>query len=318
MVIQAGKAPIVNGVEEQRMRVGCGSAAVGIFAPVRGRGRRGGGGRRPHHRRADRARGPAAASTCRPRASRCWAASRRRGAPPSRDPGNGWGGTDIADPLSIIEGLGGGRGQARPAPALMTSTTGEHAQWYVLDDALQPVEQPMPTQVKRIVDQHRRELRAFAVHRAVPRRCRRQPARGRHREPRCCSRAPSARAGQRHLRRRAGLCVAGRRILADSRCHALARQQLRHRAPARDRRAHRVQHAARRLRGARRPHGACLPLEQALARGRQREDGAPLAANGSSSTKPTRPPGPRACWVERCLSAAGGCSCSFPLTGRLG
>ena len=32
LVIQAGKAPIVNGVEEQRMRVGCGSAAVGIFA----------------------------------------------------------------------------------------------------------------------------------------------------------------------------------------------------------------------------------------------------------------------------------------------
>ena len=32
LVIQAGRAPIVNGVEEQRMRVGCGSAVVGIFA----------------------------------------------------------------------------------------------------------------------------------------------------------------------------------------------------------------------------------------------------------------------------------------------
>ena len=32
VVLQAGKAPIVNGVPEQRMRVGCGSAAVGIFA----------------------------------------------------------------------------------------------------------------------------------------------------------------------------------------------------------------------------------------------------------------------------------------------
>ena len=32
LVIQAGRAPIVNGVEEQRMRVGYGSAAVGIFA----------------------------------------------------------------------------------------------------------------------------------------------------------------------------------------------------------------------------------------------------------------------------------------------
>ncbi len=32
LVIQAGRAPIVNGVVEQRMRVGCGSAAIGIFA----------------------------------------------------------------------------------------------------------------------------------------------------------------------------------------------------------------------------------------------------------------------------------------------
>ena len=32
LIIQAGRAPIVNGVAEQRMRVGCGSAAIGIFA----------------------------------------------------------------------------------------------------------------------------------------------------------------------------------------------------------------------------------------------------------------------------------------------
>ncbi len=35
---------------------------------------------------------------------------------------------------------------------LMTSTTGEHAQWYVLDEALKPVEQEMPAEVKRIVE----------------------------------------------------------------------------------------------------------------------------------------------------------------------
>ena len=34
----------------------------------------------------------------------------------------------------------------------MTSTTGEHAQWYVLDEQLQPVEQPMPAEVRRIVE----------------------------------------------------------------------------------------------------------------------------------------------------------------------
>jgi 6-hydroxynicotinate reductase len=32
VVVRAGKAPVVDGREEQRMRVGCGSATVGIFA----------------------------------------------------------------------------------------------------------------------------------------------------------------------------------------------------------------------------------------------------------------------------------------------
>jgi hypothetical protein len=32
LVIEAGKAPIIDQVEEQRMRVGCGSATIGIFA----------------------------------------------------------------------------------------------------------------------------------------------------------------------------------------------------------------------------------------------------------------------------------------------
>ncbi|HSD54157.1 MAG TPA: 6-hydroxynicotinate reductase, partial [Burkholderiales bacterium] len=32
VVVQAGKAPVINGVEERRMRVGCGSATIGIFA----------------------------------------------------------------------------------------------------------------------------------------------------------------------------------------------------------------------------------------------------------------------------------------------
>ena len=32
LVVQAGRAPIINGVPESRMRVGCGSATIGIFA----------------------------------------------------------------------------------------------------------------------------------------------------------------------------------------------------------------------------------------------------------------------------------------------
>ncbi|MDM0014377.1 6-hydroxynicotinate reductase [Variovorax sp. J22P168] len=152
MVIQAGRAPIVNGVEEQRMRVGCGSAAVGIFA-------------RQLFGHADEVvvvDDHITGVLTEHQAGRCldMPASgiqmRGRKSTPGRyfqvaNPGNGWGGTDIDDPLSIIEGWE--EGVARPGlRLLMTSTTGEHAQWYVLDDALQPVEQPMPGEVRRIVE----------------------------------------------------------------------------------------------------------------------------------------------------------------------
>jgi len=67
------------------------------------------------------------------------------------NPGTGWGGTDIADPLAIVEGWD-------PATAwpglklLMVSTTGEHAEWFVLDEALKPQRAPMPAAVSRIVN----------------------------------------------------------------------------------------------------------------------------------------------------------------------
>jgi len=32
LIVEAGKAPVINGVPEERMRVGCGSATVGMFA----------------------------------------------------------------------------------------------------------------------------------------------------------------------------------------------------------------------------------------------------------------------------------------------
>ncbi|MDM0007417.1 6-hydroxynicotinate reductase [Variovorax sp. J22G73] len=152
LVIQAGKAPIVNGVEEQRMRVGCGSAAVGIFA-------------RQFAGVADEVvvvDDHITGVLTEHQAGRCLDMAPSgiqmlgRKSTPGRyfqvaNPGNGWGGTDIADPLSIIEGWE--EGVARPGlRLLMTSTTGEHAQWYVLDDALKPVEHPMPAEVKRIVE----------------------------------------------------------------------------------------------------------------------------------------------------------------------
>jgi 6-hydroxynicotinate reductase len=67
------------------------------------------------------------------------------------NPGTGWGGTDIADPLSILEAWD--PQVARPGlRLLMTSTTGEHASWYVLDEKLLPVEQEMPLEVRQVVE----------------------------------------------------------------------------------------------------------------------------------------------------------------------
>jgi hypothetical protein len=67
------------------------------------------------------------------------------------NPGNGWGGTDIVHPLSIIEGFD--PDVARPGmKLLMTSTTGEHAQFFVLDQQLQAQAAPMPAPLQKVVD----------------------------------------------------------------------------------------------------------------------------------------------------------------------
>ena len=67
------------------------------------------------------------------------------------EPGTGWGGTNISDPLTIIE-------KVDPKTAwpglrlLMVSTTGEHAAWFELDDDLKPREATMPAAVQVVVD----------------------------------------------------------------------------------------------------------------------------------------------------------------------
>ncbi len=152
LLIQAGQAPVVNGVQEARMRVGCGSAAVGIFA-------------RQFHGQVDEVvvvDDHITGVLSEHQAGRCLGMPasgirmRGRKSTPGRyfqvaNPGTGWGGTDIADPLSIIEGWE--PGVARPGlRLLMTSTTGEHAQWFVLDEQLQPVEHEMPAEVRRVVE----------------------------------------------------------------------------------------------------------------------------------------------------------------------
>ncbi|MDI9350194.1 MAG: 6-hydroxynicotinate reductase [Candidatus Symbiobacter sp.] len=151
LILQAGKAPIVNGVPEQRMRVGCGSATIGIFA-------------KQFQTIADEVvvvddhitgiLTEHQAGCCldmKPSGIRI----RGRRSTPGRyfqvaNPGTGWGGTDIADPLSLIEGWNAK--QAWPGMRLlMTSTTGEHAEWFILDENLVPQRGDMPPEVQQVV-----------------------------------------------------------------------------------------------------------------------------------------------------------------------
>ena len=66
------------------------------------------------------------------------------------EPGSGWGGTNIQDPLDIVESVDPER--AWPGlRMLMVSTTGEQSAWYVLDDRLVPQPAPMPDVIAKAV-----------------------------------------------------------------------------------------------------------------------------------------------------------------------
>jgi len=144
IVVQANRAPIINGVAEERMRVGCGSATIGMFARqwlghvdevvvvddhITGvLSEHQAGKLLDVHPTGIRMRG--------------------RRSTPGRyfevaHPGTGWGGTDITDPLSILEPFD--KRVAKPGlRMLMVSTTGEHAGYFELDDTLKPIEREMP------------------------------------------------------------------------------------------------------------------------------------------------------------------------------
>jgi hypothetical protein len=151
VVVQAGAAPIVDGVPETRMRVGCGSATIGIFASQW----------LGHADEVivvdDHITGVLTEHQAgrflnmRPSGIRV----RGRRSTPGRyfqvaNPGLGWGGTDIADPLAIIERID--PKLAWPGlRLLMVSTTGEHAAWFVLDGALRPQPADMPPAIAEAV-----------------------------------------------------------------------------------------------------------------------------------------------------------------------
>ena len=69
------------------------------------------------------------------------------------EPGTGWGGTNISEPLSIIEKID--PKTAWPGLKLLISpmrSTGEHAAWFELDEELKPREAEMPAAVQLVVD----------------------------------------------------------------------------------------------------------------------------------------------------------------------
>src|SRR6266851_1739519 len=144
VVVEAGRPPVVNGVQEQRMRVGCGSATIGMFAKqwfgkvdevvvvddhITGV--------LSEHQAGKLLGIPESGIEMKGRRST-----------PGRyfrvaEPGTAWGGTNIDDPLSILQ-------EFDPKIAwpklrlLMVSTTGEHYAYYELNEALKPVEKDLP------------------------------------------------------------------------------------------------------------------------------------------------------------------------------
>ena len=153
LVIQAGEPPIINGVTEDRMRVGCGSATIGMFAAqwqglvdevvivddhITGV---------MSEHQAGKVLG--------------WKPSGikilGRRSTPGRyfqvaEPGLGWGGTNIEDPLTILGDWNAAKGARPGLTLLMVSTTGEQFAYYVLDDDLVPQPAPLPEALQATVD----------------------------------------------------------------------------------------------------------------------------------------------------------------------
>lgn len=151
IMVEAGKAPVIDGTREERMRVGCGSAAIGMFAQQWFR----------HVDEVvvvdDHITGVLSEHQ----------AGKLLDVPPTgikikghkstpgryfrvAEPGQGWGGTNIEDPLSIIDRFD--PKVARPGmKMLMVSTTGDHSAYFELDGDLNPVATDMPEAVHQSV-----------------------------------------------------------------------------------------------------------------------------------------------------------------------
>jgi hypothetical protein len=152
VIVEAGRPPVIDGALEERMRVGCGSATIGIFAKqwfgkvddvvvvddhITGV---------LSEHQAGKLIGAA------PTGLRI----KGRRSTPGRyfkvaEPGTGWGGTNLTDPLAILDAFDAK--VARPGQTLlMVSTTGEHRAFFRLDESLRPQEADMPDDLARSVE----------------------------------------------------------------------------------------------------------------------------------------------------------------------
>lgn len=148
VIVQAGKAPIVNGAEEKLMRVGCGSATIGMFAKqwidevdevvvvddhITGV--------LSEHEAGKQLDIPATGIKMLGRKST-----------PGRyfqvaEPGTGWGGTNIEDPLTILAPFSP-KVAKEGTRMLMVSTTGEQYSYFILDADLVPQPAEIPKKLK--------------------------------------------------------------------------------------------------------------------------------------------------------------------------
>ncbi|MFZ0539490.1 MAG: hypothetical protein WAM47_21675 [Candidatus Sulfotelmatobacter sp.] len=151
VVVQASRPPIVDGVREERMRVGCGSATIGMFAKqwegkvdevvvvddhITGV--------LSEHQAGKLLGIPETGIKMKGRRST-----------PGRyfkvaEPGTSWGGTNITDPLSILAPFDS-KASWKGLRLLMVSTTGEHHAYFELDDALRPIEKELPVTLRESV-----------------------------------------------------------------------------------------------------------------------------------------------------------------------
>lgn len=155
VMVEAGRPPIIDGVLEERMRVGCGSATIGIFAKqwfgkvddvvvvddhITGV-------------LSEHQAGKLLGVT--PTGLRM----KGRRSTPGRyfqvaEPGTGWGGTNLTDPLAILDAFD--PKVAKPGQTLlMVSTTGEHHAFFRLDDDLKPREAEIPADLALSVERIR-------------------------------------------------------------------------------------------------------------------------------------------------------------------